>query len=223
VGSQLESAFADQELTIIGVVKDFHVESLQNDIKPYGFTYFGGEGAGRNTSVRVASNDFAGVLTLIEKEWLAISNGLDFEYEFFDRVFEERYLAERKMGQILTAFSGLAMLIACLGLFGLAAFVTTQRTKEIGIRKALGASGMRIMALLSTDFGKWVVLANLIAWPVAYMLMNTWLENFVYRTEIALWYFPVSLLFGLILALITISGKTISAAMANPVHALRYE
>ena len=204
-------------------MKDFHVESLQNDIKPFGFMYFGGQGAGRNTSVRVASGDFTNVLAKIEDAWLAVSNGQAFEYEFFDQVFEERYLAERNVGHILTAFSGLAILIACLGLFGLAAFVTTQRTKEIGIRKALGASAASIVALLFKDFGKWIVLANLIAWPVAYFVMNDWLQHFVYRTAIAIWYFPASLVIGLILAFITIGGKTISAAMANPVHALRYE
>ena len=223
IGTTLKSSFSDQDATVIGVVKDFHVESLQNDIKPFGFMYFGGQGAGRNTSVRVASDDFANVLAMIEKEWLALSNGQAFEYEFFDTVFEERYLAEKKVGQMLTAFSGLAILIACLGLFGLAAFVTTQRTKEIGIRKALGASATSIVTLLFRDFGKWIVLANLIAWPVAYFVMNDWLQNFVYRTDIAIWYFPASLVIGLFLAFITISGKTISAAKANPVKALRYE
>lgn len=223
VGTTLKTSFADQELTIIGIVKNFHVESLQNDIKPFGFLYFGGRGAGRHTSVRVASDDFTSVLAMIEKEWLAISNGQAFEYEFFDKVFEEHYLAERKAGQILAVFSGLAILIACLGLFGLAAFVTTQRTKEIGIRKALGATATNIVALLFKDFGKWIVLANLIAWPVAYFVMHDWLQNFVYRTDIALWYFPASLLIGLMMAFITISGKTISAARANPVKALRYE
>jgi len=223
VGTNLVSSFLNRELTIIGVVKDFHVESLQNDIKPFGFMYYSGQGAGRNTSVRVASDDFTSVLAMIENEWLAISNGQAFEYEFFDRVFEERYLAERKVGQILTTFSGLAILIACLGLFGLAAFVTTQRTKEIGIRKALGASASSIVAMLFKDFGKWIAVANLIAWPLAYFIMNNWLQNFVYRTDIAFWFFPASLVVGLILAFITVSGKTISAAKTNPVHALRYE
>jgi len=226
IGQKLSSMFSDQELTVVGVVKDFHVESLQNDIKPFGFMYYGLEGNngfGRNTSVRLASANFTNVLAEIEAEWLAISNGQAFEYEFFDKVFEEKYLAEKNVGQILMAFSGLAILIACLGLFGLAAFVTTQRTKEIGIRKSLGASAGGIVLMLFKDFGKWILVANLLAWPAAYFLMNDWLQNFVFRTEIALWYFPLSLLAGLILAFITIGGKTMSAAQANPVKALKNE
>jgi len=114
-------------------------------------------------------------------------------------------------------------LIACLGLFGLAAFVTTQRTKEIGIRKSLGASASGIVMMLFRDFGKWIVVANIIAWPLAWWFMNDWLQQFVYRTDIALWYFPLSLVVGVALAFLTIGGKTMSAARANPVKALKYE
>ncbi len=223
IGKSVIPFFSDQELTIVGVVKDFHVESLQNDIKPFGFMYYGAERFGRNLSVRVASADLMSVISTIEAEWYQISEGQAFEYEFFDSVFEERYLAEKSMGQILITFAGIAILIACLGLFGLAAFVTTQRTKEIGIRKSLGASAPGIVMMLFQDFGKWIVLANLIAWPLAYFMMNGWLQNFVFRTDINLLAFPVALSVGLMLAFVTIGYQTIRAARANPVHALKSE
>jgi putative ABC transport system permease protein len=159
----------------------------------------------------------------MEAAWLTVSGGQSFRYDFFDDVFKERYMKEQQVGQILIVFSVLAILIACLGLFGLAAFVTTQRTKEIGIRKSLGASASGIVAMLFTDFGKWILVANLLAWPIAWWMMSDWLQQFVYRTEIALWYFPVSLVVGVVLAFVTIGGKTWRAAQANPVRSLRYE
>ncbi len=220
VGTELATGFGRGNMHVVGVAKDFHVESLQNDIKPFAFMPFNG-GAGRNTSVRVASPNFTSVLAAIEQEWNAISDGQAFEYTFFDKVFEERYLTERSMGQLLMVFSILAVVIAALGLFGLAAFVTTQRTKEIGIRKSLGASSTNIIVMLFTDFGKWIVLANVLAWPAAWFLMNDWMQDFAYRTDIAWWYFPASLVAGLLLAFVVIGGKTFSAANANPVHALK--
>jgi len=223
VGRNLTSVFSDDELTVVGVVKDFHVESLQNEIKPFGFMYYGADGFGRNLSVRVASSDLAGVIEEIEEEWYAISNGQAFEYEFFDTVFEERYLAEKSIGQMLIIFAGIAILIACLGLFGLAAFVTVQRTKEIGIRKTLGASASGIVLMLFRDFGKWIVLANVIAWPVAYFVMDSWLQNFVFRADIRLVDFPLALVAGLVVAFVTIGYTTIRAATSNPVNALQYE
>ena len=222
VGTELVTGFGGGNMNVVGVVKDFHVESLQNDIKPFAFIPFNGW-AGRNTSVRVASGDFTNVLAAIEKEWYAISDGQAFEYTFFDKVFAERYLTERSMGQLLMVFSILAVLIAALGLFGLAAFVTTQRTKEIGIRKSLGASSSNIIVMLFRDFGKWILVANLIAWPVAWYVMNNWMQEFAYRTDIAWWYFPASLVGGLLLAFLVIGSKTFQAANANPVNALKSE
>jgi putative ABC transport system permease protein len=171
----------------------------------------------------VASDNFTGVIRDLSEAWYAVSNGQAFEYQFFDSFFEERYLAEKSVGQVLIVFAVIAILIACLGLFGLAAYVTTQRTKEIGIRKALGASAGSIVLLLFKDFGKWIVLANLISWPIAYIVMNDWLQHFVFRTDIRLLDFPLALLAGLVVAFITIAYQTIGAARANPVHALRHE
>jgi len=223
IGQKLLSFFTEEPVTVVGVVKDFHVESLQNEIKPFGFMLMAEGEAGRYLSVKVSSTDLMGVISSIESEWYNISNGQAFEYEFFDTVFKESYMAELNMGRILIIFSILAVLIACLGLFGLAAFVTTQRTKEIGIRKSLGASASGIVLLLFKDFGKWIILANVIAWPLAYFIMDRWLQNFVFRTDINLVQFPIALVAGLSVAFLTISYTTFKAARENPVRALKCE
>ncbi len=223
IGAKIAEMHDEHELTVIGVVKDFHVESFQNAIKPFAFRYLGPDGHGRNLSVRVAGSDLAGVIDDLSNEWYAVSNGQAFEYEFFDSVFEKYYLSEKSTGEVLIAFAGLSILIACLGLFGLAAFVTVQRTKEIGIRKSLGATASGIVLLLFEDFGKWILLANVIAWPIAYYVMHSWLENFVFRTDIRLLNFPIALVAGLVVAFLTIGYTTIRAATSNPVTALRYE
>jgi putative ABC transport system permease protein len=225
VGTRLRTRLGEGSYTVVGVVKDFHVESFDRAIKPYLFASNLDEGGWENgtVSVKLATDDVDETLAAIEKAWLAISDGQSFRYEFFDDIFEQRYMQEKQVGHILIVFSVLAILIACLGLFGLAAFVTTQRTREIGIRKSLGASASSILIMLVREFSRWILVANLIAWPVAWWMMSDWLQQFVYRTDIALWYFPASLLVGVLLAFLTIGGKTWRAAAADPVEALRYE
>jgi putative ABC transport system permease protein len=132
-------------------------------------------------------------------------------------------LAEQRLGKIFLIFSILTIFIACIGLLGLAAFATEQRTKEIGIRKVLGASVPNLVTLLSKDFSKWVLLANLIAWPAAYFAMNEWLQDFAYRVNIGWWVFALAGGLALLIALLTVSSQAIKAALANPVEALRYE
>jgi putative ABC transport system permease protein len=127
------------------------------------------------------------------------------------------------MGQIFTSFTLMAIFISCLGLFGLASFTADQRTKEIGIRKVLGASVSNVVVLLSRDFTKWVILANVVAWPVAYLVMNKWLQNFAYRINLAIWMFILSGVIALIIAILTVSTKALKAAVANPADSLRYE
>jgi putative ABC transport system permease protein len=127
------------------------------------------------------------------------------------------------MGQIFTSFTLMAIFISCLGLFGLASFTADQRTKEIGIRKVLGASVSNVVVLLSRDFTKWVILANVVAWPVAYLVMNKWLQNFAYRISLGVWMFILSGVIALIIALLTVSTKALKAAVANPADSLRYE
>ena len=146
-----------------------------------------------------------------------------FSYSFFDEVFARAYYTEQRMGRVFGAFAVLAIFIACLGLFGLTAFAAEQRTKEIGIRKVLGASDAKIFWLLSREFLRWVLLANLIAWPIAYFAMHKWLENFAYRIQIGLAAFLISGATALLIAYLTVSYQSLRSARANPVDSIRYE
>lgn len=157
------------------------------------------------------------------KKWKTLSPDYPFEYHFLDESYEQLYESERKTGTIFNFFSLVALFIACLGLYGLASFSAEQRTKEIGVRKVLGASVAEVVFLLSKEFTKWVLMANIIAWPVAYYFMNKWLEDFAYRIDITLWVFVLSGGIALLIALVTVSYQAIKAALANPVESLRYE
>ena len=155
--------------------------------------------------------------------WHGFAGSERLNYTFLDETLAQLYSTEKAIGEITTVFALLAIFIACLGLFGLATFVTEQRIKEIGIRKVLGASITEIVFLLSKEFSKWVILANLLAWPVAFYVMNKWLQDFAYRTSISWWIFALSGLIALVIALLTVSYQAIKAAAANPVESLRYE
>jgi putative ABC transport system permease protein len=146
-----------------------------------------------------------------------------FEYSFLDDQFNQMYKREQTMGKLLVLSSVLSIFVACLGIFGIASYTTERRIKEIGIRKVLGASVPGIILQLSRGFTKWVFLANIIAWPIAYYSMNKWLQNFAYRTNLDVWIFFLSGLTALTIALLTVAYKTIKAATANPVNSLRYE
>ncbi|MGD8534795.1 MAG: hypothetical protein PVF66_03020, partial [Candidatus Aminicenantes bacterium] len=146
-----------------------------------------------------------------------------FQYSFLDEDFDKLYRTEMRLGKIFTVVTFLAIFIACLGLFGLAAFEAAQRTKEMGIRKVLGASVSGIVLLLSKEFTKWVLLANIIAWPVAYYAMNRWLQNFAYRISFGLWVLILSAGLAFIVALLTVSYQAVKVSLANPVDTLRYE
>ncbi|HEX9653924.1 MAG TPA: FtsX-like permease family protein, partial [bacterium] len=212
-----------QSYTIIGVARDFHFESLYQQIRPLAIKLFNRNNRGRFVSVRIASEDIANTVSTIEATWHKFAGNQAFEYVFFDQEFGKLYEAEQRTAKILTIFSGLAIFIACLGLLGLASFTTEQRTKEIGIRKTLGASVSSVVVLLSREFTKWVLLANIVAWPVAYFAMSNWLQNFAYRVNIEAWIFLTAAAAALAIALLTVSYQTIRAALSNPVEALRYE
>jgi len=164
-------------------------------------------------------------LTLItlEKSWEQINPDIPFDYQFLNERIDRFYEDEKKMGNIFIYFTVFALFIAALGLYGLATFISEQRTKEIGIRKAMGSSITKIAYILSRDFAKPVLLANLLAWPAAWFAMNKWLQDFSFRTDLELWIFPAAALITLLLALITVNIQTIRAASANPVNSLRYE
>ena len=215
----------DQSLTftIIGVMKNFHFKSLHHQIGPLIIHVYGPEGRGRYVSVRIHSENIRETMTFLENTWRKFASNQAFEYEFFDDHFARIYQAEERTGQIFFSFSLLAIIIASLGLFGLAAFVAGQRTKEIGIRKVLGATEVGIVFLLSKQFTKWVVLSNLFAWPIAYYFMTKWLQRFAYQTSISVWSFLFAFIIVLFLALFTVSYQTVKAARSNPVELLRYE
>jgi putative ABC transport system permease protein len=158
-----------------------------------------------------------------EQQWHRINPGHPFEYTFVDTNNDLMYQSERKLSRLFSIFTAIAIYIACLGLFGLASFTVMQRTKEIGIRKVMGASVGGIIVILSKEYVKWVVLANIIAWPLAYYFIHRWLEEFAYHTSLNVLAFFASGALALIIALLTVSFQTIKAATANPVDSLRYE
>ena len=212
-----------ESFTVIGVVEDFHFESLHQKIRPMATKLFRRGGLGRYVSVRILPEDTRNILAVIEETWQEFAGDQVFEYTFFDQDYARLYRAEETTAQILTLFSVLAIMIACLGLFGLASFTTEQRTKEIGIRKVLGASVPTVVMLLSRQFTKWVLLANILAWPLAYYIMNNWLQSFAYRTGVQLQSFFLGALLAFFIAVLTVSYHTVRAAVANPVDSLRYE
>jgi putative ABC transport system permease protein len=206
---------------IVGVLKDFHLHSLHRPIEP--LYIFLDNRSFSNIAVRIRTGNIPAAIDHVKDVMKKFSPNSPFSYAFFDEVFERAYFTERRMGRVFGAFAALGIFIACLGLFGLTTSAAEHRTKEIGIRKVLGASDAKIFLLLSREFVRWVLLANLIAWPTAYFAMNKWLENFAYRTHIGAAAFLISGGTALLIATFTVSYQSIKAARANPVDSLRYE
>jgi putative ABC transport system permease protein len=227
IGKQIVALGATQEqaqsFTIIGVVKDFHFESLHFQIRPLIVLLYGPNNRGRFVSVRINAEGIRETMAFLEGTWRRFAENQAFEYEFFDDHFKKIYESEERTGKIFFAFSLLAIVIASLGLFGLAAFISEQRTKEIGIRKILGATESKIIILLSKQFTKWVILSNLIAWPIAFYFMHKWIQRFAFRPGISIWPFLLASIVVLCIALLTVSYQTIKAARSDPVDLLRYE
>ena len=206
---------------IIGVVRDFHHHSLHEAIEPLVFTM--NVDAYSFLFVRMAPGRTAEGLDTLRKEWPRIDPGYPFSYNFFTDVLAGLYRSEQQTGDVIRTFAALALLIACFGLFGLAAFLAERKTKEIGIRKVAGASVMRIVALLNKEFLKWVVIADLIGLPVAYFFLHKWLRGFAYRTSIGAGVFVLAIVLSLGIAGLTVSCQSIQAGRKNPVDALRFE
>jgi putative ABC transport system permease protein len=212
-----------QTFTIIGVMKDFNFQSLHNLIRPLIIHLYGSQGGGRYVSVRVLSENLRETLSFIEDTWQRFAGSQAFEYEFFDDHFAQLYQAEERTGQIFLTFSVLAIVIASLGLLGLATFVAEQRTKEIGIRKVLGATESKIIYTLSREFTKWVIASNVIAWPIAYYFMSRWIQKFAYQAGVSVWAFFLASVAVFVIALLTVSYQTVKAARSNPAQMLHYE
>lgn len=225
VGKRLQfNAYGNMlQKTVIGVIRDFHTYSLQHKVEPLVMIMPPAAPDQDNLYVKIARGKTAAGLAWIDQVYRRFDKTTPVEYHFLDKNFARQYEAEQKQGQIALVFTVLAVSIACLGLFGLAAFTAAQRTKEIGIRKVLGASVTGIVALLSKDFIKLVFIAALIAFPLAWWSMNKWLEEFAYRIQIGWWVFAAAGLAALLVALVTISYQAVKAAIANPVKSLRSE
>jgi len=211
-------------VTIVGIVKDFHFESLHNAIKPFGFStnqFFANKYAYFIANIK--SDQYSKTITEIKNIWSSIFPNTPFEYSFIDQDFEMNYQKEKLTAGIVISFTCIAIIIACLGLFGLAAFSASSRTKELGIRKVLGASEAAIVALLSKDFLTLIFISMVIALPAAAWIMSEWLSNFVYRTSLSSWMFVAAGSLSLIIALLTISYQSLKAAFANPVKSMRTE
>ncbi len=207
--------------TIVGVMKNFHFQRIQRAIEPLAIVVNPAEI--RYAIVRLRAGDIPASMETVKSAWKKINPLYPFEYSFFDEDFGRMYQSDERMGAILKYFAAMAVIIACLGLFGLASFTAEQRTKEIGVRKILGASVPEIVFLLSGEFAKWVMIANIIAWPVGYFVMRKWLQGFAYRTGIAWWLFVLAGAGALAVALVTVSIQAFKAARANPAKALKYE
>jgi putative ABC transport system permease protein len=211
----------DLRKRIIGVVEDYHFESLHNRIIPMAMRidpdgYF-------QACVRISPNQIPDTLAFLENKWKEIYPEYPFEYRFLDETIQSQYRSEQSIGKIVSVFTILALFISCLGIFGLSSFMAEQRTKEIGIRKVLGASVSSIVKQISKEFVYLVIIANIIAWPLAYFIMNRWLQTFAYRTNPALWPFILSGAAVLLVSLLTAGWQIIRAATANPADSLRYE
>jgi putative ABC transport system permease protein len=203
------------------VINDYHQKSLRYPVEPT--MLFPAYSTNSSISVKVDVKDLPATIAAIKKEYYAFFPGNLLDYCFLDDRFNAQYDNERLFGKVFAIFSGFANFIACLGLLGLSLFATAQRTKEIGVRKVLGASVSNIVTLLSKDFIKLVVIAFLIASPVAWWIMHNWLQDFAYRINISWWIFLTAGLLAVIIALGTISFQAIKAAIANPVKSLRTE
>jgi putative ABC transport system permease protein len=205
--------------TVVGVVKDFHFESMHRPIAP--LVIFYGKQNGQ-LALRIRTNDLPALLKTVEQRWKAETDH-PFSYSFLNERFNTMYASEQRIGQLFGVFAGLAVLIACLGLFGLAALTTHQRTKEIGVRKVLGASVSGIVTLLLTHYLRLILIAMVIASPIAGYMMSQWLGDFAYRVDMAWWFFILADGLATGVAVITVSYQAIKAALVNPVKSLRSE
>jgi hypothetical protein len=208
--------------TVVGVVRDFHLESLHQVIQPV-IIAPGKPWTFRFISVRISPDDIPGTIAFIRGKWFDIYPGAPFDYSFFDEDFDALYKSEERLGSLFLYFTVLAILIASLGLFGLASFTAEQRSKEIGIRKVVGASVPDIVFLLLKEFAVLVLISNVLAWPVAYFIMRDWLENFAYRIDIGVLIFFAAAVSALLIAMIAVSFQAVKEALINPVEAIKYD
>ncbi len=213
--------FGQNQRTIVGVVKDFHFASMRFKIEPLAM-FFTPNGGG-NLAVKFNAANVSETMDFVQKAWNEVYPNSPIEYRFFDEEFGQQYESDERFGRLVFSFTWLAIFIACLGLFGLSAFTAEQKTKEIGVRKVLGASISGIVVLLSKQFTKLIIVAMVLASPLAYFMMDTWLNDFAYRVDINWFWFLVSAVAALLIALLTVTFQSVKAAMINPARSLRCE
>jgi putative ABC transport system permease protein len=215
------TAFPVEEIEIVGVVEDFHCRSLHEAINPILISFnpdwltYGG--------IRHSGRNLAGVVAHAREVWKRFAPGFPFEYSFLNEEIRAMYSRDEIFEKVFFYAAGFSIVIVCLGLLGLSSFIAERRTKEIGIRKVLGASISQVLLLLSREFTSAIVLANVVAWPVSYFWMSKWLENFAYRIDMGIGPFVLSAALSLCIALLTVSWQSFRAAAADPVRSLRYE
>jgi len=221
IGRMVQCNWPESNRKIVGIIKDFHFESLYEQIRPAAFVIHYSECwqlmvKVRPSNVKSTTNTIREISSRFYPDWI-------FEFHFLDDRLEQIYQKDNRILQLMGYFTALAIFIACMGLFGLASFMMKRRIKEIGVRKVLGASVTHILITLTKNFTKWILLANVISWPVAYYFMNNWLQNFAYRIDLTIWPFLMAGFFALIIALLTVSWQAVKAARTNPVDSLRCE
>ena len=212
--------FGESNFTVVGVVKDFHFNNLRVPITQ--MMMFCGLDRTDKVFVKIKGEGMQETIKAIETKFHGFEN-VPFEYSFLDEAYTKQYQAEQSMSKLLNLFTGIAIIISCLGLFGLALFTAEQRTREIGIRKASGANIGQVMLLLTKDFIKWIVISFIISSPIAFYILNTWLQGFAYRTSLSWWIFLLTGLITASIVLLTVSWLSWKVASQNPVEALRYE
>jgi putative ABC transport system permease protein len=208
------------KLQVIGVLKNFNYQGLRSDIQPLSLLLYNNTGF---LTVRIKAGNPKMALAEIQKIWKETVPWLPFDYRFLDDRFNETFQKEERLGTIFSIFTMLAIIVACLGLFGLAAYTSEQRTKEIGIRKAMGASTLNILNMLNIEFTRFVLIAFILSIPVSWYLMNRWLEAFAYKTSIGIWPFLLSGFIAILIAWTTVSYQSLRAAKSNPVESLKNE
>ncbi len=215
-----EVDFLGRKQRVIGVMKDFHYTSFHQKVEPAAFVWLDWNS---NVNVRISGNRTSGTIQYIGDVWNELSPGTPFEYEFLDKSYDKLYKSEERFQVLIDSFTAVAMMIACMGLFGLISHSIDRRLKEIGVRKVLGATVGSIVFMLTRDLLRWVVLANIFAWPIAWYVINRWLQDFAYRVSVTVWPFLSAGVLTLAIAFLTLSILAVKAATANPVDALRCE
>ncbi len=221
VAKKLDRGDANNSANIVGVVKNFNFKSLRSEVEPLVLVLY--PDYINEISIRIQPGDVGKTLDFIEQKWTETFSGEQFEYSFLDNRINQLYENEKRMQNIFIVFACLSISVACLGLFGLAAFMAEERTKEIGVRKVLGASSANILTLLSKEFIKVITVAFVVAVPISYYIMNNWLQNFAYRVNLEMWLFILPGILALVIALLSVSFQSLKAARAKPVSALKYE